>query len=456
MHKRPDEPNKRIGKLGLQLAALGIAMSVFAASTVLGADVLDKTAVYDLSSDPYAGITQEGELGIAQLSSLEESFEELLSSEESGEESEESAESEKESSAASSKEESSKKESAKEESSKRESSKEESSKKESSKESSKPSSKPSSRPSSSSAVSSKPASSKPVSSKPSSKEESSKKESSKESSTVSSEPVSSKPVSSEASRPSSEESKVDPEEQMIQIIAGAVQCEIIGPGSTPQSRYYEAYKAQAVACRSYMEYYKRNYGYYPTMSYNKPHAKTVELVREVCNKVVTYNGAVINAVYHADAGGKTQSSQYVWGSKLGYLKAVDSPNDVVTGTFTISAEDCAEKLRKIGIEAEGDPETWFDLSSATYTDGDFVYELNVCGQKVKARTLREQVFGTGKLQSTKILSISVSDGKISFKTKGYGHGVGLSQRGALGCSAAGWSYTKILKHYYTGVSIATI
>ncbi len=424
MHKRPDESNKRIGKLGLQLAALGIAMSVFAASTVLGADVLDKTAVYDLSSDPYAGITQEGELGIAQLSSLEESFEELLSSEESGEES---AESEKESSAASSKEESSKKESAKEESSKRESSK-----KESSKESSKPSS------------------------KPSSKEESSKKESSKESSAVSSKPVSSKPVSSEASRPSSEESKVDPEEQMIQIIAGAVQCEIIGPGSTPQSRYYEAYKAQAVACRSYMEYYKRNYGYYPTMSYNKPHAKTVELVREVYNKVVTYNGAVINAVYHADAGGKTQSSQYVWGSKLGYLKAVDSPNDVVTGTFTISAEDCAEKLKKIGIEAEGDPETWFDLSSATYTDGDFVYELNVCGQKVKARTLREQVFGTGKLQSTKILSITVSDGKISFKTKGYGHGVGLSQRGALGCSAAGWSYTKILKHYYTGVSIATI
>ena len=437
MRKKENDPNKRIGRLGLQLAALGIAMSVFAASTVLGADVLDKTAVYDLSSDPYAGITQEGELGIAQLSSIEESFEELLSSEESADGSETAEESENESSAASSKAESSEKESSKTESSKHESSKEESSKKESSK----TSSTASSRPSSSSTASS-------------SKEESSKKESSKESS-VSSTATSSTPASSQQES-SAEESTVDPEEEMIQIIAGAVQCEIIGPGSTPQTRYYEAYKAQAVACRSYMEYYKRTYGYYPKMSYNTPHAKTVELVREVYNKVVTYNGTVINAVYHADAGGKTQSSQYVWGSKLGYLKAVDSPNDVVSGTFTISAEDCAEKLLKIGIEAEGDPETWFDLSSATYTDGDFVYELNVCGQKVKARTLREQVFGTGKLQSTKILSITVSDGNISFKTKGYGHGVGLSQRGALGCSAAGWSYTQILKHYYTGVSIATV
>ena len=74
---------------------------------------------------------------------------------------------------------------------------------------------------------------------------------------------------------------------------------------------------------------------------------------------------------------------------------------------------------------------------------------------MRARTLREQAFNFG-LQSTKIQSITVADGKITFKTKGYGHGVGLSQRGALGASAAGWSYTQILKNYYTGISITTI
>ncbi len=38
---------------------------------------------------------------------------------------------------------------------------------------------------------------------------------------------------------------------------------------------------------------------------------------------------------------------------------------------------------------------------------------------------------------------------------GYGHGVGMSQEGALGCAEHGFSYTAILAHYYTGTSIGT-
>lgn len=426
MHNDKNGREKRIGKMGLQLAALGIALSVFATATVFGADSLDKTAVYAMA-DPYAGITQEGELGIAQLSSQEDE----PYTEESAEESE--TESQAESS----------------EPSKEISEREESSKAESSKVSSRPSSSnvTSSKPSSSaesSKSSSSTASSKPVSSAVSSAAESSK-------------PVSSKPASSQESSETAAESseETDPEEELIYIIAGAVQREIVGTGSVPQARYYEAYKAQAVACRSYMEYQKKYTGSYPKMSFATPHAKTIELVRSVYNQVATYNGSAINAVYHADAGGKTQSSQYVWGGTIAYLKAADSPYDVVTDTYTISAESCKSKLETIGIEVTGEPETWFDLESATYTDGDFVYEMKVCGQKVKARTLREQVFGSNNLQSTKITSITVKDGKITFSTKGYGHGVGMSQRGALGYSAAGWTYTQILKNYYKGISIKT-
>lgn len=38
---------------------------------------------------------------------------------------------------------------------------------------------------------------------------------------------------------------------------------------------------------------------------------------------------------------------------------------------------------------------------------------------------------------------------------GYGHGVGMSQEGALGYAEHGFSYTAILAHYYTGTSIGT-
>ena len=43
--------------------------------------------------------------------------------------------------------------------------------------------------------------------------------------------------------------------------------------------------------------------------------------------------------------------------------------------------------------------------------------------------------------------------KITFHTKGYGHGVGMSQYGAQGMALAGYNYLEIIKHYYQGVEI---
>ena len=42
---------------------------------------------------------------------------------------------------------------------------------------------------------------------------------------------------------------------------------------------------------------------------------------------------------------------------------------------------------------------------------------------------------------------------VKFKVKGYGHGVGLSQRGADICAKNGMNYKDIIKKYYTGVTI---
>ena len=267
---------------------------------------------------------------------------------------------------------------------------------------------------------------------------------SQSSSSASSLPASSAPSSS---------SESEEDDELLLILAGAVQREIVGTNTVPIAKYYEAYKAQAVACHSYMENYRRTYGRYPTMSYATPHAKTIELVREVYDEIAYYGSVPANTVYHAAAGGYTQSSQYVWGSTVAYLKAVQSAYDDYPSTFSISADDARKKLTAAGITVSGEPETWFSLEDATYTDGGFVNTIPVCGVHVKARTLRESVFGTSQLKSTKITAISVSGNTITFSTKGYGHGVGMSQRGALGYSAAGKDYRYILTHYYKGITI---
>lgn len=410
MRKEKRECIRRTGRIGVQLAALGAAFSVFGMSAVFGANALDQTAVYTVA-DPYEGITQDGELGIAQLSSGEDGLLPDSSAEQPSDESAlESSGTESEKSAAQSE------------------------------------------PSVPSASSSSPSSRHPVSSG----QAASSGHTSSSPPVASSKPtVSTKPASPAAASSSGSSANQD-DEDLIYIIAGAVQCEIVGTNTTPIPRYYEAYKAQAVACRSYMEHYKKTYGRYPSMSFKTPHAKTIELVRSVYREVMYYGASPINAVYHAASGGHTQSSQYVWGGSLPYLSAVESAYDDLPSTFSISADAAKQKLTAAGISVSGDPETWFDLDGATYTDGGFVYTIPVCGAKVKARTLREQVFGSNNLKSTKITAITVSGNTITFSTKGYGHGAGLSQRGALGYSAAGWSYRQILTHYYKGITIKTM
>ncbi|MEG1996005.1 MAG: SpoIID/LytB domain-containing protein [Oscillospiraceae bacterium] len=234
-----------------------------------------------------------------------------------------------------------------------------------------------------------------------------------------------------------------------------MQAEIIGTNSVPMVKRYEAYKAQAVASHSYMEYYKARNGKYPGMPYIKPHTKTIELVREVASKLIYYDGKVINASYHAYSGGHTQSSEYVWGGVVPYLRGVPSKYDDYIRTYTLSVSQTSTLLKsKLGITSSGDPKTWFNLNEATKTDGGFVHNIKVCNVMTTGRKLRESVFGAGNLKSPKITSIDVVGENFNFTTNGYGHGVGMSQGGAIGYSEnENYSYEQILTKYYTGVVV---
>ena len=48
------------------------------------------------------------------------------------------------------------------------------------------------------------------------------------------------------------------------------------------------------------------------------------------------------------------------------------------------------------------------------------------------------------------------NGTITFKVKGYGHGVGMSQTGADSMAKQGSKAEDIIKHFYTGVEISEV
>jgi stage II sporulation protein D len=77
---------------------------------------------------------------------------------------------------------------------------------------------------------------------------------------------------------------------------------------------------------------------------------------------------------------------------------------------------------------------------------------HVRGGRVRsALGLREQLF---VIDRTFDESGRVS--KFTFTGRGWGHGVGMCQVGAYGLARAGFSYEKILKHFYTGVSLTKL
>ena len=77
-----------------------------------------------------------------------------------------------------------------------------------------------------------------------------------------------------------------------------------------------------------------------------------------------------------------------------------------------------------------------------------VVPVTVCGQTVSGTTLRRAL----GLRSTSF-TVQYQSGNFSFTTRGYGHGVGLSQWGTKAMAEQGKSYADILAHYYPGTQL---
>ncbi len=168
--------------------------------------------------------------------------------------------------------------------------------------------------------------------------------------------------------------------------------------------------------------------------------------------VVCYDGELINALFHAMSCSYTASAKEVWGSDIPYLVSTSSPEtdeiDGFTSTVTFSADEFRARLSGI-CRFEGNPsgyvgQYWYDASGR-------VEKLMICGTEISGTRVRELL----KLRSCRFY-ISYQDGNFVIKTKGYGHGVGLSQYGANVLAQDGCDFKQILEHYYNGTCVEAL
>ena len=234
----------------------------------------------------------------------------------------------------------------------------------------------------------------------------------------------------------------------------------------PASFHMEALKSQAIISRTYAlkakskgkvlssnesnQSYKSNDELKKLWgnNYNTYYNKIVNAVKATKGMYLVYNGNYIEAVFHSTSNGKTESSISVWGNSYPYLVSVDSIYDNSNPSFIKNKEFTYSELQeKLGFEINNETE----INIINKTSGNRVNKVVIDNHEYTGVKLRN-ILG---LRSADF-EIEKKENKVIFTTKGYGHGVGLSQYGANGYAKNGYSYKDILNHYYKGVSIKKI
>ncbi|MDA3909749.1 MAG: SpoIID/LytB domain-containing protein [Bacteroidales bacterium] len=220
----------------------------------------------------------------------------------------------------------------------------------------------------------------------------------------------------------------------------------------------EYYKTQAVICRTYA---LRNIYRHEDEGFqlcDRTHCQVyhgkagnsliIEASRQTHGQVIVdENFKLINAVYHSNSGGQTANSVDVWTSQLPYLVSV-------TDTFSLAGNH-AKWHRSISLtewhiflENRG-------VNIGKLSDEEMIQRLqkriatmNFGHVQIPMREIRKY-FG---LKSA-FFEIEIIGKDLVFKGKGYGHGVGLAQEGAMEMARAGYTYDSIISHYYKNTSI---
>ncbi|HEY9751872.1 MAG TPA: SpoIID/LytB domain-containing protein [Coleofasciculaceae cyanobacterium] len=258
---------------------------------------------------------------------------------------------------------------------------------------------------------------------------------------------------------------VDLEHYLYSVLGGEMS------GTWPQ----EALKAQAVAARSYALYSRQRAANAPfdlgdTAAWqvyrgiSDESVGTQAAVNATRDQVLTYQGQIIEAVFHSSAGGCTENVEDVWVQPLPYLRSVKEPftekSPVAQWTQTFSQSELSNLIADVG--------TVLSLQPEKTTACGRVVSMRVEGDKgrrvISGDTLREALnlkstlfVITPQTATTASKSVTAS-ASVLFQVsgRGFGHGLGLSQWGAHNLANQGATYQQILMFYYTNTQLAKI
>lgn len=236
------------------------------------------------------------------------------------------------------------------------------------------------------------------------------------------------------------------------------------PYEMPSSFPLEALKAQTVIARSYAQTNinrkKKDFDLYDDTRSQvyagipKSRLSNVEkAIKETKGEVITYNGRVIDALFHSYSGGYTASAKEVYGNDIEYLKPIEDiyskgvPMSVLTWTYLIPKSQLEKEIGFIPFD--------YDIEYTESNRVKYIILYNEDRSLEKKYTGAEfrRKYSTSKIKST-AYNINIENGDIKVVGSGYGHGVGFSQWSSKTMAEdEKMSYKDIINFFYTGVKV---
>jgi stage II sporulation protein D len=285
-------------------------------------------------------------------------------------------------------------------------------------------------------------------------------------------------------RPTSETIRVRMRDRGVQVIrdvpiedyVAAAALSEFAPAAGDPATIEAMFEVQAVIARTYARSHRGRHGSEGFDLCSTTHCQIYEperlaisrwtpavrdAVARTAGKMLSYNGAPADAVYHADCGGWTSAAADVWGGAgLPYLRAQRDDGEAKNAHAGWQYAVDADVLRR-ALDADPRTRVGGRLGSIAVLTRDasgraqrvlLRGDTHVADVSVRGADLREVLtgaFGVRSIRSTRF-DVVPSGRQFVFSGSGFGHGVGLCQAGALARLAAGDAPRAVLQHYYPG------
>ena len=238
------------------------------------------------------------------------------------------------------------------------------------------------------------------------------------------------------------------------------------PEEMSPSFHEEALKAQAVAARSFslknrQRHQAEGFDLCATThcqffgGADSANAFTDEVIKATRGEILLMDGQIVDTNFHTDSGGMTESGKNVWGTDTPYLQPVEElTKQTQPWTVKLTKTDFSSRmgsafgnLQKVELS-----NLIIGKSAKDRTSSGRINFAIFVGSKKNVKMSGNDIRSKFSLPST-LCDIKIQGGEVIFEGYGRGHGVGMSQYGAEAFAKAGWTYDKILFHYYKGTEL---